>query len=210
MLLSGETAGPEETAKVARIIVDQAERMTRIVRQLLDFARRRSPEKRSTDVAQLARQTAVLLEPLARRHAVELRCVEPSLPLTVSVDPSQLQQALTNLVVNAIQATPRGGHVRIRVGAQDLAAGATDGYRPGPYALLEVEDDGEGIPADRLAVIFDPFFTTKPVGEGTGLGLSVAYGIVQEHAGWIDVRSEPGRGSCFRIWLPREGGWPAS
>ncbi len=204
MILSGEMAGPEETAKVAGIIIDQTERMTRIVRQLLDFARRRSPEKRSLDAAQLARQTAALLEPLAARRGVELRCAGPTAPLTVSADPGQLPQALTNLVVNAIQATPRGGHVRISVAAQDVAPGAPGGRRPGPYAVFEVEDDGEGIPGDRLGAIFDPFFTTKPVGEGTGLGLSVAHGIVEEHGGWIEVQSESGRGSSFRIWLPRE------
>jgi len=203
MILAGEVADPDEVAKVARIVVEQVERMTRIVRQLLDFSRSRSPEKRPTDVVQLARQTAALLEPLAARHDVELRCIDPPAPLGVSVDPGQIQQALTNLVVNAIQATPPGGHVRIRVETQDLAPDPAGGHRPGPHAVLEVEDDGEGIPAERLAAIFDPFFTTKPVGEGTGLGLSVAYGIAQEHGGWIDVRSDPGRGSCFCIWLPR-------
>jgi signal transduction histidine kinase len=120
------------------------------------------------------------------------------------VDPSQVQQALTNLVVNAIQATARGGHVWIRIDGQELPGGPAAGQRSGAYAVLAVEDDGEGIPVDRLPAIFDPFFTTKAVGEGTGLGLAVAHGIVQEHGGWIDVRSEPGRGSCFRIWLPRE------
>jgi signal transduction histidine kinase len=121
----------------------------------------------------------------------------------VAADASQLAQALTNLVVNAIQATPQGGHVRIAVEARDVGAGAPGERAPGPHVVLEVQDDGEGIPADRLGAVFDPFFTTKPVGEGTGLGLSVAHGIVEEHGGWIDVRSEPGRGSAFRIWLPR-------
>jgi signal transduction histidine kinase len=204
MILDRETLGAEETAKAARIIVEQTERMTRIVRQLLDFARRRSPEKRLIDAVQLARQTAALLEPLATRRGVELRCAVRTAPLIVSADPSQLPQALTNLVVNAIQATPRGGHVRIAVDARDVVPNASDGRPPGPHAVLEVADDGEGIPADRLGAIFDPFFTTKPVGEGTGLGLSVAHGIVKEHGGWIEVRSEPGRGSSFGIWLPRE------
>jgi signal transduction histidine kinase len=204
MILEGETVGVPDTAKSAQIIVDQAERMTRIVRQLLDFARRRSPEKRSTEVVQLARQTSSLLEPLAARRGVELRCEPQPAPLVALVDPSQVQQALTNLVVNAIQATQRGGHVWIRIDGQELAGSPADGQRSGAYAVLAVEDDGEGIPADRLPAIFDPFFTTKAVGEGTGLGLAVAHGIVQEHGGWIDVRSEPGRGSCFRIWLPRE------
>jgi signal transduction histidine kinase len=204
MILSGETSGPEETAKAAGVIVDQTERMTRIVRQLLDFARRRSPEKRPLDAVQLTRQTAALLEPLAARRGVELRCAERRGPLSVSADPSQLPQALTNLVVNAIQASPRGGQVRIAAYTQHVAPDASDRRRPGPHAVFEVEDDGEGIPADRLGAIFDPFFTTKPVGEGTGLGLSVAHGIAKEHGGWIEVQSEPGRGTSFRIWLPLE------
>src|SRR5439155_6121177 len=130
-------------------------------------------------------------------------CAGPLDPVLARLDPSQLQQALANLVVNAIQASSAGGHVGLRVDSRERW-GAAHGRAPGPYVVIAVADDGEGIPAERLPAIFDPFFTTKPVGEGTGLGLSVAHGIAEEHGGWIEVRSEPGRGSCFEIWLPRE------
>src|SRR5262245_43228996 len=202
MIASGEATRPDEVVTCARIVGQQAERMTAIVRQLLDFARRRSPEKSPTDLAQLARQTASLLEPLAGRRGVRLLCTEAADPLLAPLDPSQIQQALTNLVVNGIQATKPAGSVRIRAHTQTLAADPVSLRAAGGYAVLEVSDDGEGIPAERLSVIFDPFFTTKGVGEGTGLGLSVAHGIVQEHGGWIEVESAPGRGSCFGIWLP--------
>ncbi len=206
MIASGEVEGPEEAVACARIVCQQTERMTAIVRQLLDFARRRGVEKVETDVAKLAQQTADLLEPLAARRGVDLIAAsEPSgARLLARLDPGRIQQALTNLVVNAVHATLAGGSVRVRALRQDVAP-ETAGERPaGPYAVLEVSDDGEGIPPDRLGVIFDPFFTTKRVGEGSGLGLSVAHGIVEEHGGWIDVRSTPGVGSCFRIWLPLE------
>jgi signal transduction histidine kinase len=202
MIASGEATGPDEVVSCARIVCQQAERMTGIVRQLLDFARRRSPEKSPTDVAQLARQTASLLEPLAGRRGVHLLCADAGAPLVAALDASQVQQALTNLVVNAIQATKAAGTVRLRALRQDVDSRAQAPRPAGGYAVLEVSDDGEGIPAERLGVIFDPFFTTKGIGEGTGLGLSVAHGIVQEHGGWIEVESAPGRGSCFRIWLP--------
>jgi signal transduction histidine kinase len=206
MIASREVEDPQETVACARIVCEQAERMTAIVRQLLDFARRRGVEKVEADVVQLVRETAGLLEPLAARRGVEL--VDASEPsdarLLARLDPGRIQQALTNLVVNAIQATRAGGCVRVRALGQDFAPETGDERRAGRYAVLEVSDDGEGIPADRLAVIFDPFFTTKGVGEGSGLGLSVAHGIVEEHGGWIDVRSTPGIGSCFRICLPLE------
>jgi signal transduction histidine kinase len=183
--------------------VEQAERMTRIVRQLLDFARRGVGEKRSTDVTALIGQTATLLEALAAKRGVALRCVASERPVRAAVDAAQIQQALTNLVVNAVHASASGGEVTLRACVrEETPEGRRERWR-GPWAVLEVRDRGAGIPADHLPEIFDPFFTTKPVGEGTGLGLAVAHGIVEEHGGWIDVDSEPARGSCFRIWLPQ-------
>jgi signal transduction histidine kinase len=204
MIANGEIDGPEEGAESARIIADQADRMTRIVRQLLDFARRRPTEKCSADVGEIARQTAAMLEPLAAKRNVALDCAAPAAPVRAVVDAPQIQQALTNLVVNAIQACEREREVAISVSRREDAPDGRHGARlAGPFALIEVRDQGAGIPAEHLDEVFDPFFTTKPVGEGTGLGLSVAHGIALEHGGWIDVDSEPGRGSCFRIWLPQ-------
>ena len=203
MIAAGEVTGPEDTVRAARIIGEQAECMTRLVRQLLDFARWRSRERRLADAVQLARQTVGMLEPLAVRRGAELRFSGARDPVRVRLDASQLQQALANLVVNAIQATPRGGSVDVSVEAR-VRDEEAPGRPSGRYAVLVVEDEGEGIPSERLPAIFDPFFTTKPVGEGTGLGLSVTHGIVEEHGGFIEVQSEPARGSRFEIWLPRE------
>jgi signal transduction histidine kinase len=199
MIASDEVESPAEGRESARIIAEQAERMTRIVRQLLDFARRGVSEKRSTDLGALASQTAALLEALASKRGVSLRCAEPARPVWAGVDAAQISQAVTNLVVNAIHASAAGSEVTLAVSACDVAPEG----RPGPWVVLEVRDRGTGISAEQLPEIFDPFFTTKPVGEGTGLGLTVAHGIAEEHGGWIDVESEPSRGSCFRIWLPR-------
>jgi len=204
MIATGEIESPEEGSESARIIFEQAERMTRIVRQLLDFARRGVTEKRSADLAALARRTASLLGALASKHGVTIQCVDPARPVVALVDAAQIEQALANLVVNAIQASERGRQVTLTVTACNATPEGYPEPRGGPWAVLEVRDLGTGIAADKLPEIFDPFFTTKPVGEGTGLGLSVAHGIAQEHGGWIEVMSEPERGSCFRIWLPQD------
>lgn len=105
--------------------------------------------------------------------------------------PSEVNQVFLNLLVNAAHAiTAERGTITIRTGTE------------GPHAWVDIEDNGAGIPAENLQRIFDPFFTTKPVGQGTGLGLSLSYGIVQKHGGKLEVRSEPGKGTCFRITLP--------
>jgi len=106
--------------------------------------------------------------------------------------PSQLNQVFMNLLINAVHAIEEQGQITIRTGYDDQ------------FVWAEVEDTGKGISPEHLARIFDPFFTTKPVGQGTGLGLSLSYGIVNKHGGRIEVKSEVGKGSVFRVWLPRE------
>jgi signal transduction histidine kinase len=108
-------------------------------------------------------------------------------------DAQQIEQVLINLIQNAVQAMPAGGQLAIAVRSS------------APWIEIEVRDSGVGIPAKNLGRIFDPFFTTKPPGEGTGLGLSVSYGIIAQHQGAIDVRSEVGRGSAFTVRLPLVG-----
>ncbi|EYF06621.1 sensor histidine kinase [Chondromyces apiculatus] len=195
---------PEEVADSARIIAEQADRMARIIRQLLDFARRRGPQKASMDLTQLARQTLSLLEPLARKGQVTLQVDAPEGEVRAEVDPGQMQQVLTNLVVNGIQAMKKGGALSIRVERTEARPPADHGGAPGEYVALRVIDAGEGIPVANMPRLFEPFFTTKDIGEGTGLGLSVTYGIVQEHGGWIDVVSEVEKGSMFTVFLAPE------
>ena len=204
MIASRELEDASEIQDSARIIGEQAERMTHIVRKLLDFARRQPPEKRRVELASLARTSVEMLEPLAKRRGVELSIDVAAPGVLLLADPGQLQQVLTNIVVNAIQASPSGSSVSIHLREQDVVADSKTGRRAGSHAVLEVIDRGEGIPEESMDSIFDPFFTTKPVGEGTGLGLSVAYAIVEEHSGFIEVESTRNQGSCFRIWLPQE------
>jgi len=205
MIVAGEVSGPAETVEAARIIHAQADRMARIVRQLLDFARRGEPEKQPSDLVQMAREAITMLTPLARKRKVNLGLVPPaSQSIVAVVDKVQLGQAVTNLIINAVQATREGGNVETRVSLERAAPPGVPPTAALPCACISVSDEGPGIPEEQLQQLFDPFFTTKDVGEGTGLGLSVAHGIVTEHGGWIEVRSEVGVGSSFRIWLPEE------
>ena len=146
-----------------------------------------------------------MLAPIAQKRGVTLaHPAEKNGEATAFVDGAQIQQALTNLVVNGVQAMPEGGRVEVSLRRTEQPAMAELGHAGGTYWAIAVRDHGTGIAADELPRVFEPFFTTKDVGEGTGLGLSVAHGIARDHGGWIDVRSEQGRGSCFSIYLPRE------
>jgi signal transduction histidine kinase len=210
MIASGE-AGGELAKHYAQIVVDSSERMDRIIRQLLTFARRRGPEKTRCDVLELARQSSEMVQPLARKKSVEVRVVVDSGDEAIAAaDAMQLHQALTNLLVNAIQASAEGGSVELRVESARTRPPPDVGGGEGDYLCLHVKDEGSGITEDNLSHIFEPFFTTKDVGEGTGLGLSVAYGIVRDHGGWIAVESEAGHGSRFSLYLPRAQGASAS
>jgi signal transduction histidine kinase len=121
----------------------------------------------------------------------------------VDMDVGGIELALTNLIVNAIHAMPRPGRVTVAIEPTRATPPADLGGGESDYARLSVTDQGTGIAPDILPHIFEPFFTTKAIGEGTGLGLSVSYGIVREHGGWIAVETTPGRGSTFSIYMPR-------
>jgi len=202
MISSGEVVG-DEVSECARIISHQAQHMTRIIRQLLDFARRRSPQRNPEELAQLVSRTLSLLQPMASKRSVHILSEVPE-ALTLEVDAGQLQQVLTNLVMNGLQAMKDPGTLRVAAGLTRATSPSEAGGIEGEWVRVDVEDEGEGISPEVLPHIFEPFFTTKDVGEGTGLGLSVSYGIIRDHGGWIAVRSEPGQGSCFSIYLPKE------
>jgi two-component system NtrC family sensor kinase len=176
----------------ASVVIQQTQRVAAIIRQLLDFARRGAPQRARVEIGRLVEDTLALLKPLAAQHRVELDVDVGDNNLVCSVDRGQIQQAITNLVVNGLQAMGRKGRLSVRV------------VRAAELAKIEIADTGPGIAAEVLPHIFEPFFTTKDVGEGTGLGLSVAYGIVAEHHGRIDVSSIIGEGSRFAIALPLE------
>jgi signal transduction histidine kinase len=201
-MIATKEVPPEEAPENAKIIVTQTERVTSIVRQLLDFARRRSPKRARTNLTEIADRTRSLLSALAKKSRVELR-TEPLDPAFAEVDAAQIEQAVTNLVINAIHAMPDGGEVTITTGSRDAAPPA-EPDQPKRCAVLEVRDTGVGISRENLERIFEPFFTTKSVGDGTGLGLSVTHGIVEDHGGWMQAESTPGEGSRFTIFVPLE------
>ena len=124
---------------------------------------------------------------------------------SVKADPNQIEQVLINLAVNAQDAMPRGGRLVIQTTKVQIGAGPShppESVQPGQYVLVTVSDTGCGMDRETQGHIFEPFFTTKKTGEGTGLGLSTAYGVVRQSGGYIQVESQPGKGSTFRIYLP--------
>lgn len=189
----------------AVVIAEQAHRVAAIIRQLLDFARPNPPKKVGHDLAAVAGQVATLLGSLAQKRDITIELAgSPQLAVRSRVDAAQLQQVIMNLVVNAFHATSKRGTITIGVARRHIVPPADRGGHAGDYACVSVEDRGTGISVELLPRIFEPFFTTKDVGDGTGLGLAVAYGIVKEHGGWIDVASEVGVGTCFSVYLPLE------
>ncbi len=202
-LIASGRLSPEDTHKSAMVIKSEADRIATIIRQLLDFARRNTPQRKCVELPNLTRQTAQLLAPIAEKRNSSVEIVAPD-SLTVHVDAGQVQQVLTNLIMNGIESMPQGGTVEVEISQANITPPRGTDRPAGFYARIDVRDHGEGISPEIMEQIFEPFFTTKGIGEGTGLGLSIAYGIIQEHGGWIDVSSELGRGSRFSVFLPKE------
>ena len=196
--------GTEPAEKALRIIVSQIDRIARIVRGMLDFARAREPHLAPVDLSVEIQRVLDLLEHRLEecRVSVALSLPDPLPPVVADAD--QLHQVFLNLATNAVDAMPDGGTLSIRV----LCVSGGDGEQERPCLAIEFDDTGAGIAPEHLTRIFDPFFTTKDVGKGTGLGLSVSYGIVREHGGWIDALSEPGHGVRVRVHLPLTGARP--
>ncbi|MBI4264743.1 MAG: response regulator [Acidobacteria bacterium] len=193
-----EKAPDEASRRGVDVILGEAERAARIVRNLLTFARKRQSTRTMIDLNQVVRETLALRSYEQRVTNIDLVTALASGLPQLFADAHQIQQVLLNLVINAEQAmlTAHGrGSLVIRTwhdAERDLVA-------------LEVSDDGPGVPAEVKSKIFDPFFTTKDVGQGTGLGLTVAYAIVEEHGGRIRVESTPGNGASFVVELPVTG-----
>lgn len=204
MIATGE-ANPGEAADYARVIVDAADRMTKTIRRLLQFARRGGVKKTRRDLTELAKESLELMRPLANKRSVELRLVAGQADASANVDAGQIQQVITNLVMNAIQAIRGQGAVELSIRSERGLPPADVGGAEIDYLCLSVKDDGAGISPENLPHIFEPFFTTKDIGEGTGLGLAVTYGIIREHGGWITVESALGKGTTFCVFLPVAG-----
>ena len=199
-------ATPEIADRFARIR-EQAERAGALTRQLLAFARRQVLQPRAVDLNAVTSGLVSFLEKVIARD-IELKVVTAPVD-AVKADPTQLEQVLMNLCLNARDAMPSGGRLLIETEMVELDDSYCRFYpyvAPGRYAVLSVSDTGIGMDFETRERIFEPFFTTKEQGKGTGMGLATAYGIVKQHGGFIHVYSEPGQGSLFRVYLPALAG----
>jgi len=197
---------PDEANENLKIIRSQIDRITGIVRHLLEFSRRKEPVLRSVDISALLTNVQRLLQ-----HQIEEKRVAVALDLgaalpEIQADPELLQQVFINLYLNSLHALNPGGTITIRADLTEDGESQPEGSKGTICLKVAFEDNGPGIAPEHIDRVFDPFFTTKDVGEGTGLGLSVSYGIVKEHGGDIRVESEPGRFTRFVIRLPADLG----
>ena len=185
--------GPdEETERILKMVEDEASRCGKIVRNLLLFSRTPGARLAAQPLRPLLERCIMLVQHQADLQEVEVELVSPPDLPNVVCDASQIQQVVLVLAMNAIEAVPNGGTLRIRAHFPPDQA----------EAVIVVEDNGCGIEPDKLAHVFEPFYTTKEHGKGVGLGLAVAYGIVRRHHGRIEVESEPGLGTIFSVHLP--------
>src|SRR5499427_2452237 len=195
---------PELKTDIERI-EDASERAAALVRQLLAFSRKQVLQPKNLDLNSVVSGLEQLLRRLLGAH-IQLKTTLHDDLGTIKADPSQVEQVLMNLVVNARDAMPDGGRLIIETCNAELDqkyASEHVSVKAGPYVMLAVSDTGVGMNAETVAHIFEPFFTTKSGGKGTGLGLATTYGIVKQSGGYIWVYSEPGQGTTFKVYLPR-------
>jgi signal transduction histidine kinase/CheY-like chemotaxis protein len=200
-----EVAGNAELTDAVTDLKRAAEHCAQLTRSLLAFSRRSSGTPRSLDLRRVIAEVEELLRPLMPT-SIEIDVEIPDDLGRVDADPTQLQQVIVNLAVNARDAMPDGGRLRVSARNRELDAAQAAHFslpRPGAYVELDVADNGAGIDDAIRGRVFEPFFTTKPQGKGTGLGLATVYGIVQQSGGGISLESAPDLGTTFRIWLPR-------
>jgi signal transduction histidine kinase len=195
---------PADESGLAQEVLQAAERAAALTRQLLLFGRKSVIQARDLDLNELVGNlTRMLRRTLG--DDIALRTVYAPGLKAVHADPGMIEQVLLNLAVNARDAMPGGGTLTLATSLVEFATGQlprNPDASAGTFVCLAVADTGAGMPPAILARIFDPFFTTKEVGKGTGLGLATVYGILRQHGGWVDVESELGRGSEFRVYLP--------
>ena len=189
--IEGSTEG-EKIREYASFIEKESQRLSTVLLRLLDFSRMSEPEREYLDLDTIVDDTILFTEHhLTRFKKIDLTVEKGEKLPQVYADKIHVQQALVNIVMNAAQAMPEGGPLTVRTGV-----------RPPDYAWISVTDRGEGIAPEDLGKIFDPFFTTKGKGDGTGLGLSLTKKLIEANGGSVEVESEKGRGSTFRVLLP--------
>jgi two-component system, cell cycle sensor histidine kinase and response regulator CckA len=195
-------SNPQLAERFSRIR-EQADRAAALTRELLAFARQQVLQPRAVDLNSVTSGLLSFLEKVIPRN-IEIKMTTAKLD-TVKADPTQIEQVLMNLSLNARDAMPNGGRLHIETEMVELDDAYCHFYpqvSPGPYAVLSVSDTGMGMDAETRERMFEPFFTTKGQGKGTGMGLATVYGIVKQHGGFLHAYTEPGQGTLFRVYLP--------
>jgi two-component system NtrC family sensor kinase len=186
-------------------VIQETKRCATIIRRLLDFAREKTPEKKFSDLNRMIEETTHLIGQSAQVADIDIILnLEESLP-TVWIDEDLVKQVVMNMLVNAQHAIDGGGRITVRTSVWRDTQNDGEEDKSAPMAEISITDTGCGISEQHLQRIFDPFFTTKGVGKGTGLGLSVSHGTIEAHGGSVEVESEVGVGTEFRIYLPLGG-----
>jgi PAS domain S-box-containing protein len=208
--LLGMTELDKNGARSAQQILQAAERAAALTRQLLAFSRRQIIQPKRLDMNLTVSNMIDMLGRLLGED-VALQLNYSPVPATIEADSGMMEQVLLNLAVNARDAMPRGGQLAIRIAVVEVDRAHVQRHpeaRTGRFVCVSKSDTGCGIPQENITRIFEPFFTTKEVGKGTGLGLATVYGIIKQHQGWIEVESEVGKGTTFRIYMPFAGSTP--
>jgi len=197
--LAKRKIGDNEAQKNLDIILQQTDRITKIIQQLLGYVRKKKPEQQALDLGNLLKTALGFLGYQIQRQGVDVvEEVEEPLPPIIG-DPDQLQQVFLNLMINGLQAMPHGGTLRLSASPRRISKEGVEDH-PRLYVEVCIEDSGVGMDEEVIKNIFNPFYTTK--NGGTGLGLAVTHGIIQDHEGWIEVESKSGKGSLFKVYLP--------
>jgi signal transduction histidine kinase/CheY-like chemotaxis protein len=203
-LLKMHVEDDEKMLQYVEQVLSSSEKAAKLVQQLLAFSRKQIINPKPVSINKLLKDVTKLMSRLLPEN-IELSVMLPDMELTAVIDGVQIEQAIINMATNARDAMPNGGMLGIYADAVTIDDEFKKAYgygKPGNYALIIVYDTGEGMDENTRKMIFDPFFTTKEVGKGTGLGLAMVYGIIKQHNGYINVYSEPGRGTTFKIYLP--------
>jgi nitrogen-specific signal transduction histidine kinase/ActR/RegA family two-component response regulator len=206
-LIDFPEANPDVVQNNAGQIITASNRAAALTRQLLAFGRKQVLQPTIVNLNAIIVDVDKMLRRLISENVEIVTRPAPKLG-AIKADPGQIEQVLLNLVINARDAMPTGGTLTLETANIELGQAYADehaGVRPGPHVMLAVSDTGVGMDAETQAHIFEPFFTTKETGKGSGLGLATVYGVVQQSGGHISVYSEPGRGSTFKVYLPRAG-----
>jgi signal transduction histidine kinase len=196
LIEDGEQMDPRERQQLYQEAMDQADRTSEIVKNLLEFSRASHPKVETVDLEELVDKTARLVNNEMKLNNIRFaKKIADGIP-RVRLDKGGLQQVLLNLFINSLQVMGKDGELSVSIDRAE---------HPGEVRI-DVVDSGPGIPEEFLGQVFDPFFTTKKEGEGTGLGLSVSYSIIEKNGGRMEVSNQPGQGACFSIYLPANYG----